>query len=706
MDILESNNIFYDTETTNLTFLQVANDLRRLGIKNNKFFLRLNDKGLQGIDPHGPLVYKSEELVYRIINECMNNIWYYLREVAMIADQGNNKGARYKLSRGNLAATWCFINSISHYFGMPRQCGKTQSEISNILWAYLFGITNSEMSFFAIDQDLTSVNLNRLKTQRSLLPTYLQLNEEVVIDEILGTKDRAVDNVRKVYNPMTKNTIYTKGKASTKDKAVTMGRGLSLPIYWFDEFDFMDYVDEIVMAAGPSFITASDNAIANNSIACRIMTSTPGDLDSAAGKASMTIINKMCRWSEKWYDMGPEKAKEIIEKNSEIGITEIKYSYQQLGKDDAWFRKQCMSVGYDEIKIRREILLQRIRGSSDSPFSQEDLMALQEKTLTIIDEILISDYRIDIYRTLNPEIPYLVGVDVASGIDSDNTAITITNPYTLQADAEFKSPCIGTYDLKRLLYTLIRKYLPKSLLCIERNHCGDAVIDELWNTQIRRNIFYNEKKDLIDNGALKVDHGREITEPEKRRLRGVWTGKNSRQLMMDLLMVTVQEHKERISSTFLLNDILALVIKNGKIQAGAGEHDDNVMSYLITLYVYTYAKNLKRWGIVKGMKEPKSYDNDDSQERDAFEYLEQLSPNDAEIFRQQHEVKNSDEYYKQLSTEIYKSLLETEKMDEYTKTTKYVKDIDYEENQYELENDGFRSTNSSSLDFFDDLNEW
>ena len=54
MNILESNNIFYDTETTNLTFLQVANDLRRLGIKNNKFFLRLNDKGLQGIDPHGP----------------------------------------------------------------------------------------------------------------------------------------------------------------------------------------------------------------------------------------------------------------------------------------------------------------------------------------------------------------------------------------------------------------------------------------------------------------------------------------------------------------------------------------------------------------------------------------------------------------------------------------------------------------------------
>jgi len=707
MNIFETNNIYYDTETTNLTFLQVADDLRKLGIKNNKFFLRLNDVGLKGIDPHSPIVYKSEELIYRIINECMSNIWYYLREVAMIADQGNNKGARYKLSRGNLAATWCFINSISHYFCIPRQCGKTQSEISNILWAYLFGLTNSEMAFFAIDQDLTSVNLNRLKVQRSLLPSYLQLNEEVVIDDVLGTKDKAVDNVRKIYNPMPKNTIYTKGKASSKDKAVTMGRGLTLPLYWFDEFDFTNYVDEIVMAAGPSFVTASDNAIANNSIACRIMTSTPGDLDSAAGKAAMNIINKMCRWSETYYDLGPEKTKEIISKNSDIGIVEIKYSYQQLGKDDAWFKKSCMSVGYDEIKIRREILLQRIRGSSDSPFSQEDLMALQEKNLNVIDEILISDYRIDIYKKLNPEIPYLVGVDVASGIDSDNTAITITNPYTLQADAEFKSPAIGTFDLKRLLYTLIRKYLPKAVLCIERNHCGDAVIDELWNTQIRRNIFYNEKKDLVDNGALKVDHGRQLTEPEKRRLRGVWTGTTSRELMMDLLMLTVQEHKDRISSNFLLNDILALVIKNSKIQAGPGAHDDNIMSYLITLYVYTYAKNLKRWGIIKGMKEPDAQDDDGgAQEKDAFAYLEQIAPEEAELFRRQHEMRNPDDFYKDLSSSIYKSLLESEKIDQVTKSTKYVKDVDYEENQYELENDKLRNPHSTSLDFFDDLNEW
>ena len=172
-------------------------------------------------------------------------------------------------------------------------------------------------------------------------------------------------------------------------------------------------------------------------------------------------------------------------------------------------------------------------------------------------------------------------------------------------------------------------------------------------------------------------------------------------------MLTVQEHKDRISSNFLLNDILALVIKNSKIQAGPGAHDDNIMSYLITLYVYTYAKNLKRWGIIKGMKEPDAQDDDGgAQEKDAFAYLEQIAPEEAEIFRRQHEMRNPDDFYKDLSSSIYKSLLESEKIDQVTKSTKYVKDVDYEENQYELENDKLRNPHSTSLDFFDDLNEW
>ena len=130
----------------------------------------------------------------------------------------------------------------------------------------------------------------------------------------------------------------------------------------------------------------------------------------------------------------------------------IEYSYKQLGLDDEWFKKLCKLVNNDPVKIKRELLLQRIRGSKDSPFSDEDLMAIQEIKPILIEEHFIMDiYQLNVYKQLNPKVPYLVGVDVATGVNNDNTAVSIVNPYTLQIDAEFRSSIMGYPDLKRFL---------------------------------------------------------------------------------------------------------------------------------------------------------------------------------------------------------------------------------------------------------------
>lgn len=710
MQVTEVNNVFYDWETKNISFLQVAEDLRNLGIKNNMFFLRLKDKGLQGIDPHGPVAVMSDDIVYRIMNECIANPWYYLREVARIPDQGNARGIPYKLNRANLAATWCFINNIDHYLTIPRQVGKTQSIIANLTWAYLFGTSNSSFAFFATSQELASENLDRLKSQRELLPPFLQLQETCIVDEVLGTKDFALDNVRKIYNPVTKNTIVTKPKASSKEAAVKLGRGNTLPITYIDETEFVSFVDEIVKAAGPAFSTAAENAARNGAAYCRIFSSTPGDLDSPAGVAASRILEKTCKWTEQFYDLGPTRAKEIIEANAENGIVYIEYNYKQLGLDEAWFRKLCRLVNNDPVAIKREILLQRIRGSKDSPFDEEDIMAIQEIKPKIVEEFFILNvYKVNVYRKLKKNVPYIVGVDVSTGVNVDNSAVTITNPYTLQVDAEFRSPVISTADLKRFLYTLVKKYIPNCVLCIEKNHCGDAIITDLAETMINRNIYYNESKDLVDNSTLKVENGAVLREVERRRNRGVFTGPKSRELMMDLLMVTVQEHKERLTSEFVIDDILKLVIKKGKIQAGSGAHDDSIMSYLITLYVYTYGKNLNRWGVIKGMKDPESDDNDDhgAQEEDAYDYLSQMSENDAEFFSEQRRSENSWEaYYAKAVKESFSAMRDSERIDQSIKSTRKVTDLDIDDINYDIEHDKDNSYGSAFLDEFDDLNSW
>ena len=250
--MVTDQNYIYDTETKNLSFLQTSNDLRRLGIKNNKFFLKLYDKSLQGVDPYAS--YISEEMVYRIITECIRNIWYFLREICRIPDNGGG-GRPYELNRANLAITWCYANNIDHWVDIPRQIGKTQSIIANLNHAFLFGTSGSHMALFNKDKEASRDNLERLKDQRSLLPSYLQLKNVEVLDNS-GNKDREIDNVYQVYNPLTKNKITVKASARSQEHARKLGRGNTLPITYFDEAEFMDWVSEIVEAAGKHAVPA------------------------------------------------------------------------------------------------------------------------------------------------------------------------------------------------------------------------------------------------------------------------------------------------------------------------------------------------------------------------------------------------------------------------------------------------------------------
>jgi len=457
----------------------------------------------------------------------------------------------------------------------------------------------------------------------------------------------------------------------------------------------------------PAYSTAAANAERNGAAYCRILSSTPGDLDSPAGQAAQKILDKTCRWSENFYDLGPDKAKEIISANAANNIVYIEYSYKQLGLGEDWFRKLCSLVNGDPTAIRRELLLQRIRGSKDSPFSEEDLMAIQEIRPNIVEEHYIMDiYQLNVYKELNPKVPYLVGVDVATGVNNDSTAISIVNPYTLQIDAEFRSPIMGYPDLKRFLYQLIKKYIPNGVLCIEKNHGGDSVIQDLRETVLNRNIYHSMNKELVEDNTSKMNKGHIEREVERRRHYGVFTGVKSRALMIDLLFLTVQEFKDRLTSHYVIDDILKLVRKNGKVQAAAGEHDDSIMSYLIALYVYTYGKNLNRWGIVKGMKEP-GFDGDKAQEEDAYQYaMNNLSEEDMMFFQAQLMASQSVNTYEQNNRkEMMHYNRQSEEIDKAINATTRVEDIEREDLNYDYDK---RETNSNPwiLDGFDDLNDW
>lgn len=264
----------YDWKTKNQSFLDLYQDLYKLGVKNNKFFLRIYDTDLIGVDVYSPVMPK--DLQIKIFIECLINPWYFLREVLRIPVDGMpiepGSGSKFKADRNNIACWYCLLNGMDFYSSKPRQQGKTQNIVGMFNYAYHFANMSSMMLFFNKDQDQANQNLYRLKCQRDMFPTWLQMKSVVTED---GKIDKGIDNTKSIRNPINGNSIITMGKATSKDSAMRLGRGATSAMQYYDEFDFIPYQTEIMNAASFAFSTASENARKHNSLAIRALSSTP-----------------------------------------------------------------------------------------------------------------------------------------------------------------------------------------------------------------------------------------------------------------------------------------------------------------------------------------------------------------------------------------------------------------------------------------------
>ncbi len=264
----------YDFKTSNKSFVELYNDLYKLGIKNNKFFLRLYDKDLIGVDPYQAIM--PIDLQIKVIYECIINPWYFLREVCRIPEDGApievGGGVQYKIDRNNLASWYLFLNGIDNYQSKPRQTGKTQDALAKQNYAFHYGTLSAQFLFFNKDQGLGKQNLYRLKCQRDLLPEYMQMRF-ILTEE--GKIDKGIDNITTMRNPITNNTILVMPKATSEDSAIKLGRGNTAAFHHYDECDFTPWIDKIIDAAAFSYSRASENAIKNNSLYGRLFTSTP-----------------------------------------------------------------------------------------------------------------------------------------------------------------------------------------------------------------------------------------------------------------------------------------------------------------------------------------------------------------------------------------------------------------------------------------------
>jgi len=206
--------MIYDIKTKNISFLKIAAELRRKGIKNNKFMLALYDDGLVGVDPRDKNL--SAAMKVKIYNEICVNPWYYLREIVRIPVEGREDGMPYHIHLGNLTMSYLKWKNINQIVVLPRQHYKTISEICYDTWCMNFGAQNTNIIYLNKEFKDSKENLRRYKNIRLLLPTWLK--------ELIESKEDK-DNEELKLTATRNNSLKAMPAATTTDSADKLGRG-------------------------------------------------------------------------------------------------------------------------------------------------------------------------------------------------------------------------------------------------------------------------------------------------------------------------------------------------------------------------------------------------------------------------------------------------------------------------------------------------
>lgn len=605
---------YYDFGTKNESFLITARELKELGIKNWYFMLEVKypHLGVQDIDSYDEHI--TTQQISAILLECKNNPWFFFREVATVPVSGADK-FKLILTRASAAAVWCFTNSLDFMLCQPRQTHKTTWLTAIIEYEFIFEFQNVKIPYMHIRQDRCIQNAELLRDYIMALPPYM--NPWNNLNKLPGAKSLkyAAHNT----------SIVILSQADSEVKAKDKMRGMTLFSSFLDEWEYTPYIDNVMEGATPAIISAREIVRKAGGRCCMMLASTPGDLETATGKAAQRMIDLTPAFTEKLYDFTPEMLQQYFDgvisidpetqEPQQVTMVYIEFNYVQLRKTEKWVNEQYMeAIRTNKLaEFKRGVLLQRFRGGSGSFFEQSSIDFIQQNYRSPdYDILLLNKYNLYVYKhkvqtvNLNSDFqyfdidtPYLIGLDCATGKGGDNTAICIVHPYTLQVVGELLSPYMGVLDLMRVV-TLLLRTLPQAILCLESNMTGVDIIDYLQEAHMEHRIYHSKipgeaTKNVVNPTEEKVTVKQKAI---NKKYYGTYVSPKVRDNMMNILRDTVNEYKEYINTKYLVRDVCDLVQdKTGKVVADNGCHDDMVMAYLHTRYVLNYGYKLERFRV-------------------------------------------------------------------------------------------------------------
>lgn len=595
-----------DDTTTNHHFLNFTDLLRQLGVKHYYLTLALHNQRLLGVNPHDPEL--PVDLTYDIIKECSINPWYFFRECIRVPADGSD-GVPFKIDRGNFAMYWTFFNNIDAAVEFLRQHGKTIGMAGLELWLLRF-LEKSRTIHVTKGPKLREETIDTLKKLRDGLPSYLWPHHSDDPDN------------KEAFACMARgNKLITGIGQNDEMSANGVGRGLTAGRLLCDEGPFTKNIHHILPAAFGSGTAARRINEEQGVPYGNVIATTPGDLDTDEGAYIYNLMTSGINWDERFLDIPTRRELiRLIEKgaNAEQSriIFYIKFNHRQLGTTDEELYRMISNASGTPEKIKKDYGGQWSSGGLGKPYSAEDAERMKSsRKMAKYKEITTEGYMIDWYyeehdiqRNMN-ETRHVIGLDTSDAVGRDAIAFVLTNSETAEVAAthKVKETSVATYAA--WLAAFMERY-PNTVMIVERRSTGGAIVDALLLIlqnkikDLHRRLYSKVSQDYSSDSDLFKEWRRGPTGiPQRywdhfRKYIGFATDKNKRaKLYGEVFSASLKIAAHLINSEYLVDEILALVEKNGRIDHVKSGHDDTVVAWLLTMWFLLYGKNLNHYGV-------------------------------------------------------------------------------------------------------------
>lgn len=622
-------------KTQNKSFLKLAYIQKKMGVKHWYCCLALTQPDLENINPHDPGL--DIETKTKIAYEMFINPWYYFREISKVPQEGADP-VSFKIHRGSFALIWTFFNNIDIALLLIRQQGKTV--VLAALLVYLKRILkNSRTILITKDTGLRSETIDKMKKMRDSLPKYLWL----------AARNDA-DN-SEIFTYMNRNNkLITAIAQSNMASAQNAGRGLTSARLFSDECAFTRYIRAMLPAALASGTTARRIAEEEGVPYGNVFTTTPGKRDEPDGKYIYDLFHDGYYWDDKLIDIPTREGLiEMIRANSKGDrvLLHAPFNHRQLGMTDLeLYDAMANASGTREEKLR-DFGLQWTAGSLSSPLTVDESKMIRESVVDPIPhhEIFPNNYCLKWYYP-EDHIPekmqkkHIIGLDTSDAVGRDNISLVMSNSETLE------TACTAVINESNLIVfanwiaDILVKY-PNTILVIERKSSAPTIIDSLLITLPAKGVeptrrIYNTVVQNRDSDDPDLKEFKKSTRPRDERFYEIYrkyfgfvtTGASRKLLYGEVLQSAVRMAGDKVKDKELANELLALVVKDGRIDHKASGNDDTVIAWLLSCWFMLFGKRLDYYGVSNRMLMKRHHVSEDGEVFDSEEYEQEQEMQD------------------------------------------------------------------------------